>query len=176
MGLTYPDYGYPIYYWPDHYWPGIYGTTAAPAALPIRQQILSAIKTALSGSTAFNYVTDRKEQWWDWGQNRYPGVCIVVGDEEDIRFCFSDTTNSDMQSKMKVNVIGYVFDNRNELATKRSDMISDIETVVENSTAVQDLVQDIVLNTVRTDKGELENFSLVQCEFGLDYLYNKVNP
>ena len=88
MGQSYPVYGYPVYYWPDYYWPGVYGSTSAPAALPIRQQILVAIKTALSGSTEFNYVTDKKEQWWDWGQNRYPGVCIVVGEEEDLRFCY----------------------------------------------------------------------------------------
>jgi len=176
MGQSYPVHGYPVYYWPDYYWPGYYGTTGV-SIVSIRQRILSAINTALSASTAIQYVTDKKEQWWDWGQNKYPGVCIVVGDEEDMRFCYTDGANlDDMQSKMRVNVIGYVFDIRNELGTKRSDLISTIETAVANSTGVTDLVEDIVLNKVQTDKGELENFSVINCEFGLDYLYNKENP
>ena len=78
-----------------------------------------------------------------------------------------------MQSKMRVNVIGYAFDMTNNLGTKRSDLIGNIEKVVANSTAVTDLVEDIVLEKVQTDKGELENFSVINCEFGLDYLYNK---
>ena len=81
-----------------------------------------------------------------------------------------------MQSKLRVNVIGYLFDKSNNLADKRSTLISNIETSVANSTGVTGLVEDIVLNKVQTDKGELENFSVVNCEFGLDYLYNMVEP
>jgi hypothetical protein len=170
MANVYPDRGYPVYYWPGYYWP-----TVGVNILTLRQQILAAIKAALQAETSIQYVTEKKEQWWDWGQNKYPGICIVVGAEEDMRFCFSGTTDlDDMQSKMRVNVIGYVFDKTNNLATKRSALISAIETAVSNDTTVTGLVGDIVLNKVQTDKGELENFSVVNCEFGLDYLYNKV--
>jgi hypothetical protein len=170
MAVAYPDRAYPVYYWPGYYWP-----TVGVNVLPIREQILDAIKAALQASTGIHYVTDRKESWWDWGQNRYPGVCIITGDEEDRRFCYSDSTAfTDMQSKMRVSVIGYVFDKSNNLGTKRSDLIGAIEKAVSNDSTVTGLVGDIVLNKVQTDKGVLENFSVVNCEFGLDYLYNKV--
>lgn len=173
MGQSYPASGYPVYYWPGYYWPVYYGVPPYPYT--IREKVLNAVKAALQASTGIQYVTEKKESWWDWPQNKYPGVCIVTGDEEDLRFCYSDTTAlMDMRSNMRLNVIGYVFDNLNNLGSKRSDLIGSIEKAVSNSTAVTGLVGDIVLNKVQTDKGELENFSVVNCEFGLDYLYNKV--
>lgn len=170
MAVVHPDYGYPVYYWPTYYWP-----TVGANVYPIRQQILTAIHNALEASAGIAYVTDKKEQWWDWAGNRYPGVCVVCGAENDERFSFPGPSFTDMNSHMKVNVIGYVFDKTNTLGAKRSALISEIETAVANDSTVTGLVRDIVLTKVQTDKGELENFSVVNCEFDLDYLYSKVS-
>ncbi|MFA5376866.1 MAG: hypothetical protein WC455_14040 [Dehalococcoidia bacterium] len=169
MARAYPDNGYPVNYWPQYYWP-ITGAVIATK----RYKILSAIKAALQNSTGIQYVTEKTEAWWDWSHNKYPGVCMVLGDEQDSFLAYSGTTELlDMQSKGEIDILGYVFDKHNNLGDKRSGLIRDIELSVATDSTVTSLVNDIGITSIDTDKGELENFSVVNCKVEFNYNYNR---
>jgi hypothetical protein len=140
----------------------------------MREQILDAIKTALGASTGIAYVTDKREAWQDWAQNRYPGVCILTGEEQDSRFCYSGTDN--LLCTMPVEVIGCVFDKANNLGTKRSDLIGAIEKAIVGSTVLAGLIRDVQLSRVHTDQGIQDNYSVVSCTFNIEYLIDSAGP
>lgn len=146
----------------------------------VRKQVYDAAATALGSSTGIKYVTRRLDAWWDWQPSRYPGVCVIDGSEDKNRFSFmvGSTTSSpaDMESKMELVVHGYCFDPNNNLDTKRSELIKDIEKALTASTALDDLTLDVTPVNVETDEGVIENYSLVKCRYLVRYLYNHAYP
>lgn len=143
-----------------------------------RSAIYDALVTALSSSTEFAYVARKRENWWDWSHNKFPGLCVLDSDEKKRRFAYpgASTSYGDMYSEIDFTIDGYERDITNTLDAKRSSLIQQIETVITKSTGVRDLVLDIFPVTVKTDDGMLENFTVTESVFRVKYLYNHSAP
>lgn len=142
----------------------------------IRKSIYDAVVTALSASTGILHVTRNLEPWWDWPSNKFPGVCVVDGDESKQRFSYLQSTGGDMYSELEFRILGYERDMNNDLTSKRSTLLQTVETVLQNSSAINDLTLDIIPISVKTDKGEIENFTVTESVFKVKYLYNHASP
>lgn len=144
-----------------------------------RSGIYDAIVTALSAkTTAFSYVTRKREPWWDWPTSNFPGLCVLDSNESKKRFCFPNpsTAVGDMWGDLNFSIDGYERDLNNDLDGKRSILLSQIELVLAASTGVRDVVLDIVPVSVKTDDGMLENFTVTESVFLVKYIYNHGSP
>lgn len=142
----------------------------------VRKTIYDAIVTALDNSTEFAHVTRKLEPWWDWSANKFPGLCVLDGDETKKRLAFLHASAGDMYSEVDFRIIGYERDMNNDLDSKRSNIIQQIEIVLQASTALNDLTMDIVPVSVKTDNGQLENFTVTESLFRAKYQYNHASP
>lgn len=142
----------------------------------IRKQILDAYVTALTASTGISYVSSKIEPWWDWDVSRFPAVCVIDGNENRSRFAYLHPTSEDMYSDYNITVIGYQYDQANDLETKRTDLVRDIEKAIQLSTAINDLTLGNEIVAVETDQGWVDNFSITHCKFVAKYAYNHATP
>jgi hypothetical protein len=141
-----------------------------------RELIISATVSALSGSSEINYVTTKKEPWWDWDLNRFPGVCVIANrTDKRQRFSFVGTSG-DMYSELELSIIGYAFDANNDLAVKRTDLIRTIEKTLVNDATLDSITLDMAPTTVETDQGTLDNFCIVHCKYIAKYNYDHTSP
>ena len=140
----------------------------------IRKQIVDAFVTVLStGTTSIVTVTRNREPWWDWDVVKFPGVCVLEGAEKKYRDSFANSTaTNSMRAEMEINVLGYVQDFRNDLATKRTDLVRSIENAVAGSTTLNDLTLDVVMQSVESDQGTVDNYAITHNRFMVKYLYN----
>lgn len=142
-----------------------------------RSGIYDAVVTKLTAtSSAINYVTRKREEWWNWPTSNFPGVCVIDTDESKRRLAFVDAVNPDMYSEFNLLVIGYERDITNELDTKRANLIAAVESSLAGSTGVNDLTLDIIPVSVKTDDGMIENFCITEQTFRIKYAYNHGTP
>lgn len=148
--------------------------------MSIRQQIISAASSQLSASTGIVTVVNQRIPWWDLEHaSQLPAVFVLEMDEKKKRFAFMSTesTAEDMYSELVLYVEGYCFDMTNDLSTKRTNLISDIElAITSTSGTLWGLTKDIRPIDVRTDQGQLDNWCIVKCNFLAKYVYNHASP
>lgn len=141
-----------------------------------RKQILDAVTTALNASTGIVYVSNYRQPWWDLKPNNFPAVCILETDENKKRFAYIHPSAEDMYSELVLTVLGYQFDENNDLSTKRTNLIQDIEYAIQGSTGVKDVTKDIINTKVETDNGLVDNYAIVHCRYVAKYVYNHAAP
>jgi hypothetical protein len=142
----------------------------------IRKQIIDAVVAALRSSTGINYVTTKKEAWWDWDISRLPAVCVTADPEEKRKRLAYPNSGDDMDAELELDILGYAFDINNDLSVKRTDMIRNIESAIAKSTTLDDLTLDVIPQTVETDQGTLENYCISHSKFLAKYIYNHAAP
>jgi len=148
--------------------------------MAIRQSIYDAAKTVLEASTAINYVTRQiYEDPSGWKENQYPAVRLIDGTEIKSRLAYPDSTQQDMQSEFTLEYVGYVR-SRNRSSTEMIDEQNDLQVAIEkaiiNSTALDDLTQDVVPNEQMTDRGNTEGLGWITGGFDILYYYNHNSP
>lgn len=108
-------------------------------------------------------------------QKDFPALFPIDTGENKESFSFPRTTStSDMKSTLTVLVTSYLFARGGVTSAARSNLLMDIEKAMMNATAMTLVsgVLDIRPVNVTTDQGTLENFSIHDSEFQVDYLYN----
>jgi hypothetical protein len=171
MESMYPPHDWAEDYWPADWWPDILSSSNST-----RWKITNAALIALSGSSGVESVSNKKQPWWDFNPDKFPHVCILQNEEKKSRFSYPNTFDKDMYSELELNVIGYCQDRNDTLDVKQTNLIRDIELALEGSTELKDIALDIIPQTVETDQGTLENFSIVHCKYKVKYIYNHAAP
>ena len=144
-----------------------------------RKDIYSAIVTAVDNSTGINYVTrEINENGLEWNESRYPGVKIIDAEETKSRLSFPDPTNEDMQSEFYIDITGFVRAkiSTDNLETNRGQLLDDIEVAINSSTAIDDLVKDIIPEEQTDDRGFFEGIGWVTQRYRCLYFYNHSSP
>ena len=148
----------------------------------IRQQIMVAVVSSLTNvSTDNGYETDVKfvsenmKHFSELDNNKFPALFPIDTDEAKEAFTFREsTTAQDMKSTLTVLVTSYLFSRTGVTVQARSDLLRDIEKALMNATAMTTIsnIVDIRPMKVTTDQGTIENYSVHDQEFQIDYTYN----
>lgn len=149
-----------------------------------RQDIMIAVLSALSNiTTARGYqssvktCTESIKHWQEVGQDNFPALFPIDSDEAKEPFTFRDTSAQDMKSTLTIVVTSYLYSRTGVTASARCDLLRDIECAMLNATAMTTITNVLDIRPVRvtTDQGTIENYSIHDSEFAIDYTYNHVN-
>jgi len=143
----------------------------------VRKQVIDAIISVLDASTSITTVEDNLRSWHDYSAHQFPVVTVIDRDTDVSRFSFRSTGGMDKKAIMEVLTRGYIFDQNNNTATKRANLIKEIQTKLETgSTTMSALIFDIDDITIETDAGIQDNFSVFDITYNVTYLYNHNTP
>jgi hypothetical protein len=140
-----------------------------------RYTVLNTITAALKNSTGILNAEQDLVNWWELPQ-KCPHVTVMDEETEREWAAFPSTSADDMMATMTVTVRGYVHDRANKMATKRTNLIADIEKTMLSSTAINAVVEGVYPGEVRTDDGTILNYSVTDSDFNVVYFYNHLSP
>lgn len=141
-----------------------------------RKQVIDALVSALNSSTGITTATDELKSWYDYLPHQFNVVTVIDRDTDINRLQFYSTGN-DKEAIMNVTVRGYVQDNNGVLALKRTNLIRDIQNKLESGTTLtKALIWDIEDMSIETDDGLLDNYSVFDINYKIDYHYNHALP
>jgi hypothetical protein len=147
----------------------------------IRQQIMVAVVSSLTNITSsatyvtnMAFVSENMKHFSELGNDKFPAAFPIDTDEAKEAFTFRTSTAQDMKSTLTVLVTSYLFSRTGVTVQARSDLLRDIEKAMMNATAMTTIsnVVDIRPMKVTTDQGTIENYSVHDQEFQIDYTYN----
>lgn len=141
-----------------------------------RKQVLDAIVTALEGISSVKTVTQNYKDTWDNAPHKFPIVIVQDETTEIERFAFLSSSGYDMRAEIEVSCTCYVHDMNNSLATKRTELASLVESTLVADTALAALVFNIEPVRIETDNGSIDNYSIFDVVFKVEYLYNHASP
>ena len=148
----------------------------------VRQNIMVAVVSSLtniaSGSTYatdVKFVSENIKHWAEVDNSKFPAVFPIDTDETKESFTFRpDGTAYDMKSTLTILVTSYLYSRTGVTSTARGNLLRDIEKAMMNATAMTTIANVIDIRPMRvtTDQGTLDNYSIHDQEFAIDYLYN----
>lgn len=150
-------------------------------AASVRQAIMVGVTSALTGITvARGYqssvltVSENIRTYSEMGDGEMPACFPIDTNERKEALTFRQTTTGDMKATLTVLVTSYLFARGGVSSGTRSDLLRDIEKAIVNATAMTSVVGvlDIRPTKVVTDQGTVENYSIHDSEFEIDYTYN----
>jgi len=148
----------------------------------IRHNIMVSVVSSLTRITSTNgyqstvaFVSENIKHYEQVTQNQFPAVFPIDTNEDRQSFSFPRTSSSqDMKSTLTVLVTSFLFARGGVSTSARSNLLMDIEKAMMNATAMTTTagILDIRPGKVTTDQGTVENYSIHDQEFQIDYLYN----
>ena len=148
----------------------------------VRQQIMVAVVSSLTNITTDNgyqtdveFVSENIKHFSELGTDKFPAIFPIDTDETKESFTFRESTSAqDMKSTLTVLVTSYLYSRTGVTVQARSDLLRDIEKALMNATAMTTIsnIYDIRPMKVTTDQGTIENYSVHDQEFAIDYTYN----
>lgn len=124
--------------------------------------------------TDVKHVSENMKSFTELDNDKFPAVFPIDTNEEKESFTFRTSTAQDMKSTLTVLVTSYLYSRTGVTVQARSDLLRDIEKAMMNATAMTTIssITDIRPVRVTTDQGTIENYSVHDQEFAIDYVYN----
>lgn len=148
----------------------------------IRQTVMIAVVSSLTNITSsatyvtnVAYVSENMKSFSELGQDKFPAIFPIDTNEDKDAFTFRGISGAqDMKSTLTVLVTSYLYSRTGVTVQARSDILRDIEKAIMNATAMVSISSIIDIRPVKvtTDQGTIENYSIHDQEFAIDYLYN----
>ena len=143
----------------------------------IRDQVINSITAAMLASTGIITATNDLRNWYDYDPHEFPVVTVLDRDTDIQRLCFKSTTNADKIGMMNVVIRGYVQDTNNVTKLKRTNLIRDIQKKMEAGTSTMNsLIFDFHDDTIETDDGLIDGYSVFDLSYTVKYHYNHLVP
>jgi len=141
-----------------------------------RKQVLDAIVDSLEGISGVKLVTQNYRGPLDNSPHKFP--IIIVQDETTgiERLAYLDATAVDMKAELEVSCTCFVHDMHNDTASKRTELASSVESTLVSDTTLAALVINVEPIRIETDNGSLDNYSIFDVVFRVEYLYNHLSP
>jgi hypothetical protein len=143
---------------------------------------MAAVVSSLSNISEYNgyqtdveFVSENMKHFSELGTDKFPAVFPIDTNEQKESFTFRpDTACGDMKSTLTILVTSYLFSRTGVAVQDRCDLLRDIEKALMNATAMTTISNIIDIRPVRvtTDQGTIENYSVHDQEFAIDYVYN----
>ena len=143
-----------------------------------RSNIFNAIVSSLSTSTGIQTVEQEYANWWDYMPHQFPCVTVIDRETSIERLSYRSTSLDDMQASINLTLRGYVHDfadSSSNLATARTNLVSDMEKALDsavNSTGIR----DVRFTSIETDRGTMDNYSIIDLNCEVLYFYNHLSP
>ena len=141
-----------------------------------RSTVIDAIVTALEGVSDIKTVTREYISWWDSPAHKFPVVIVRDLNTALDRHAFLDSSANDMEAVIEIACTGVVHDMNNVVAAKRDALIEDIEQTLVGNATLEGLTINVEPKRIETDNGDLDNYSIFDVVFDVDYLYNHASP
>lgn len=143
----------------------------------IRKQVIDSIIAVLNNSTGITTATDTLKNQWDYLAHEFPVATVLDRDTDIMRLQFKSNSLDDKEADMGTVVRLYVHDNNNVLALKRTNVIRDVQKAIEaGSTTMNALIFDFADETIQTDDGVIDNYSMIDIVYKITYHYNHLTP
>lgn len=140
-----------------------------------RKQVLDAVMEVLKAIPGIGKVSTRIEAHDALKPGDFPALFPIDGDAQYSRLAFADE-GAVMECELTVVVTGYVFDARNELAKKRTDLIAAVEVALTADPTLGGVVRDVMPDRLTSDNGVLSNYSIFDFAFRVEYEYFRSEP
>lgn len=139
--------------------------------------VVSSLTNITSSSTYITnvaFVSENMKHFAELGPEKFPALFPIDTDEQRESFTFRGASALDMKSTLTVLVTSYLFSRTGVTVQARSDLLRDVEKAMMNATAMTTMSNILDIRPVRvtTDQGTIENYSIHDQEFAIDYLYN----
>ena len=142
-----------------------------------RMQVMDAVLSALSNISTILYVSERLQHWEELDASKFPACFPIDGDELKEPHVIFESADEDMHSTLTLLLTCYVYDADGATRQARCDMIKVIEEeFAVRASALNALVVSILPTRVTTDRGTIDNYSIFDCEYAVEYLYNHTSP
>jgi hypothetical protein len=142
-----------------------------------RKTVIDAVVTGLGMSTDIFGVERALEPPSWWNEGNFPGVTLIFRPAEVDRIAFPHATADDMEARMPVEVRGYTKDTKGgNLEAHKAILLDAIETQLKSSTNISAVTMDVEIETVETDRGQLENHGICSVSAVVVYHYNHNSP
>jgi hypothetical protein len=145
-----------------------------------RKVVMDAIVNSLAQSTGVQTSVQEYISWWDLDPGKFP-VTILIDRESIVeRAAYRSTADDDMKCELSFTIKGYVHDFGNSsdtLSSRRTGLIRDIEVALDQSTSLFLVpAKDFTVTGVNSDKGIMDNYSIVDVDCSILYYYNHLTP
>jgi len=142
-----------------------------------RKRIMDAVLSAIANVTSLAYVSERLVHWEELDASKFPACFPVDTDERKEPHVLFESATEDMHSILTLVLTCYCYDAAGNTRQQRTDLIKNIEAEFGlRATALNALVVTITATRVVTDKGALDNYSIFDCEYEVEYLYDHTDP
>jgi len=142
-----------------------------------RMQIMDAVLSALSNISTIFYVSERLQHWEELDGSKFPACFPIDADERKEPHVLFESATDDMLSTLTLLLTCYVYDSAGATRQARCDLIKAIEEEFANrASGLNALVVSILPTRVTTDRGTIDNYSIFDCEYAVEYLYDHTSP
>ena len=135
---------------------------------------LTNVTTDNGYQTDVEFVSENIKHFAELDNDKFPALFPIDTDETKEAFTYRGTSAQDMKSTLTVLVTSYLYSRTGVTVQARSDLLRDVEKAMMNATAMTTIsnIVDIRPMKVTTDQGTIENYSIHDQEFQIDYTYN----
>lgn len=142
-----------------------------------RKQVIDAFVTAVDGISSVRTAQTLFKAWWDLKPHEFDCVIVRDGETEISEIAFPSTSEIDQEAMVRIECIGIVHDmNPENVAKKRTDLISNIESTILSSTGIGAVTDAVYAREIDTDDEQLESFGIFSFGFDVRYFYNHLSP
>jgi hypothetical protein len=141
-----------------------------------RKTIIDAFVSACEGISGVRGVSQNYETWWEKPAHEFPFITVRDTETTLDRHSYLSSADDDMEANLEIVATGYVHDMNNVLATKRTDLIKSIESTVVDDTTLGGLTLSVTPMSINTDDGGIDNYSICDVVFNIQYIYNHSSP
>lgn len=139
----------------------------------LRQQIMDAVIDTLEGISGVNLVSESLKHWEEMDRDEFPALFPIDTDETKEPFVLRQSSaTQNMKSTLTLVVTGMIYSATDETRQARCDMIQAVEKAIcYTGSALLNLTHYVTPSRVTTDRGSIENYSIWDQEFEIEYLY-----
>ena len=142
----------------------------------VKQQIVGAFTTILSGISGVGMVSPNLKNWEEMQPQDFPAAFPVDEGDETERWAYPHGTSDDMATELIIIVWCYVYDKYGETAQKKFDFERSVILAVEADPTLGGLVLDVYKSGADTDAGVVPKHRIFNIRFRVRYDYNHLVP
>lgn len=136
-----------------------------------RSAIMVQVLSALAAIDGVNFVSESIQHWEELDHGKFPALFPIDADEVKSPATLFDGTDDDMRAVLTVIVTGMVYSAENATQVERLDLMQKVEKALVTTSGLTNIVHGVSPTRVVTDKGALENYSVWDQEFEIEYWY-----
>ena len=138
-----------------------------------RSKIMDSVVRALDSVPHLRYVSEKFQTYDEVPAKHLPCAFPIDTNEELEPYTIGDAAL--IHGKLTILITCYVFSETGDVRQQRTELIQEITRYLLTDTLLGSLILDIEPRSIQTDQGMIENYSLFNMEFEIDYVYTRTD-